>query len=222
MSQYFPKPFEPFAAKSDLVSLKAEVDKLDIDKLALVPVDLSKLSGAVKNDVVKKTVYDKLVAEVNNLDISGFVLKTKYGTDKSDLEKKIPDTSVLVKKLDYNAKISEIKTKIPSISGLATNSALTAVENKIPNVSNLVKKTDHDTKIREIEKKVADHNHDKYITTPEFNKFTAKIFAARLAQANLIAKTDFDNKLISLNKTINSNKTKHLLVENELKITKNF
>ena len=74
---------------------------------------------------------------------------------------------------------------------------------KLPNVSNLVKKTDYDTKISEIEKKVANHNHDKYITTPEFNKFTAEIFAARLAQANLVTKADFDNKLISLNKKIN-------------------
>ena len=94
------------AAKSDLASLKAEIDKLDTGKLVLVPVDLPKLSDVVKNYVVKKTVCDKLVAKVNNVDISGFVLKTKYDTDKSDLEKKIPDTSELVKKLDYNAKIS--------------------------------------------------------------------------------------------------------------------
>ena len=135
------------AAKSDLVSLKAEVDKLDIDKLVPVPVALSKLSDVVKNGVVKETAYDKLVVKVNNMDISGFVLKTKYKTDKSDLDKKISDadkkipyTSKLVKKTDYNAKNSEIENKIPSISGLATNSARTAVENKIPDVSNLVKK----------------------------------------------------------------------------------
>ena len=85
-------------------------------------------------------MYDKLVAKVNNINTSGFVLKTKYDTDKSDLEKKIPNISGLVKKTDYNAKITEIKSKIPSINGLATNSVLTAVENKIPDVSNLVKK----------------------------------------------------------------------------------
>ena len=67
------------------------------------PVDLSKLRDVVKNDVVKKTVYDKLVAKVNNIDTTGFVLKTKYDGDKSDLEKKIcgadkkiPDTNSLV------------------------------------------------------------------------------------------------------------------------------
>ena len=93
MSQYFSKPFKSFAGninvkvglsnyatkadlknvthgdtssfalKTNLVNLKTEVDNLDIAKLAPVPVDLSKLSDVVKNDVVKKTVYDKLVAK---------------------------------------------------------------------------------------------------------------------------------------------------------------
>ena len=93
-------------------------------------VDLNKLSDVVKNDAVKKRVYDKLDAKVNSIDTSGFVLKNKYGADKSELENKIPDTSGLVKKTDYNTKITEIESKIPSISGLATNSALTAVEDK--------------------------------------------------------------------------------------------
>ena len=66
---------------------------------------LTKLSNVVKNDVVKKTEYDKLVSKVDNIDTTGFVLKTTYDTDKSDLEKKIsdaakkiPDTSDLAKK----------------------------------------------------------------------------------------------------------------------------
>ena len=100
MSQYFLKPYEPFggdinvkvdlsnyatkgdikrithvdtssfALKTNLANLKSEVDKLDIDKLVPVPVDLSKLSDVVKNDVVKKTVYEKLVAKVNSTDTS--------------------------------------------------------------------------------------------------------------------------------------------------------
>ena len=85
-------------------------------------------------------MYDNFVPKVNNIDTSRFVLKTKYHTDKSDLENKIPDISSLVKKTDYNAKTIEIESEILSISGLATNAALTAVENKIPNISNLVKK----------------------------------------------------------------------------------
>ena len=118
MSQYFPKPFRKFggninvkvdlsnygtntdlknvthvdtssfALKTNLANLKTEVDKLDIDKLAPVPVDLSKLTDAVKNDV-KKTVYDKLVLKVDNIDTSDFVFKTKYNTDKTELEKKM-------------------------------------------------------------------------------------------------------------------------------------
>ena len=94
-----------YALKSNLASLKTEVDKLDIDKLTPVPEDLAKLSNAVKNDVVKKTQYKKLVAKVDNIDITGFVLKTAYDTDKSDLvnkisdaDKKISDVSGLVKK----------------------------------------------------------------------------------------------------------------------------
>ena len=96
------------------------------------------------------------------------------------------------------------------------------VENKIPNVSGLVKKTDFHTKITEIEKKLTGHNHDKYITTPQFNTLAASVFNARLAQASLITKADFDVKLSSLNRNITSSKSKHLLVENELKNLKTF
>ena len=67
-----------------------------------------------------------------------------------------------------------------------------------------------------------DHNHDKAITTPEFNTLAADVFNGKLPQANLVTKTDFDNKLSSLNRKITSNKTKHLLIENELKKLKTF
>ena len=77
-----------FALTANLASLKTKVDKLNIDKLAPVPVDFSKQSDVVKNDVVKKTMYDKLVSKVNNIDTSDFVLKTTYQTDKTELEKK--------------------------------------------------------------------------------------------------------------------------------------
>ena len=99
---------------------------------------------------------------------------------------------------------------------------MTAVENKIPNVSNLVKKTSYNTKISDIEKKITDHNHDKYITIPEFNTMAATVFNARLAQANIITKIDFEAKLQNLSRRITSNKSKHLLVENELKKLKTF
>ena len=158
MSQYFPKPYEPFggdinvkvdlsnyatkadiknishvetpsfALKTNLANLKTEVDKLDIHKLVPLPTDLSKLSNAVKNDVVKKDVYDKLVTKVNNINISGFILKTKYDADKSELENKTTDVSNLVKKTNYKTKITELENKIPDISNLATKTALTTVK----------------------------------------------------------------------------------------------
>ena len=161
ISQYFPKPFRSFgeninvkvdlsnyttktdlknvthndtstsALKTNLASLRTEVDKLDIDKLAPVPADLSKLSDVVKNYVVKKTVYDKLVAKVNNIDTSDFVLKTKYNTDKTELENKIPNVTDVGKE----AKLTELENKIPDITNLATKTALITVENKIPSFS---------------------------------------------------------------------------------------
>ena len=91
---------------------------------------------------------------------------------------------------------------------------MTAVENKIPSVTNLVKKVNYDIKVNEIEKKITDHTHDKYITTPEFNKLTAENFAARLKQENLVTKTDFYNKLTVLNGKNVLNKTKDIAIEN--------
>ena len=65
-----------YALKSNLASLKTEVDKLDIDQLTSVPIDLAKLSNIVKNDVVKKTEYDKLVNKVNSIDNTNFDSRT--------------------------------------------------------------------------------------------------------------------------------------------------
>ena len=135
MSQYFPEPYESFggdinvkvhssnyatktdlknishidvssyALKSNLTSLKTEVDKLDIDKLTSVPIDIAKLSNLVKTDIVKKTEYDKLVNKVKSIDNTNFVSRTKYEKDGSDFEdeinridKKIPDISDLIRK----------------------------------------------------------------------------------------------------------------------------
>ena len=75
------------------------------------------------------------------------------------------------------------------------NTKISEVENKRPNTSNLVNTTVLNTKISKVENKIP--NHDKYITTPEFNKLTEESFAARLKQANLVSKTDFDKKLTS-------------------------
>ena len=137
MNQYFPKPFRSFggningkvdlsnyatktdlknvtyvdtsnfALKTNLVNLKTEGDKLDIEKLAPVLVDLSKQSDVVKNDIVKKYICDKLAPKVNKIDTSDFVLKTKFLTDKTELEKKIPDVAdfFFFKKNSLNQKL---------------------------------------------------------------------------------------------------------------------
>ena len=142
MSQYFPKPYELFegyisfkvdlsdyatktdlknvkhvdvsssALKSNLGSLKTEVDKLDINKSAPVSNDLAKLSNVVKNDVVKMSEYDKLVEKVDNVDTTGFVLKTTYDTDKSE-------TQIQINQIHLESKISDADKKIPDTRDLA-------------------------------------------------------------------------------------------------------
>ena len=112
-----------FALKTNLANLKTEADKLNIDKLAPVPVVSSKMSDVVKNDVVKKAVYDKLVAKVDNADTSDVVLGTKYQTDKTELEKKISDMINLIRKI----KLSELENKIPDINNLGAKTTLTTV-----------------------------------------------------------------------------------------------
>ena len=144
-----------------MANLKTEEDKLDIEKLATVPVDLSKLSNLVKNDVIKKTVYDTLVAKIDNIDTSGLAKKADCNTKISEIEDKIPDSSSFVKKNDCNTKVTEIEDKIPDISGLATKTALTKVENKIHSISglvnlqaNLITKTDFDAKLSNLNRKI--------------------------------------------------------------------
>ena len=233
MSQYFPKPYEPFgrdisvevdfsnyatktdikniahvdtssfALKTNLASLKTEVDKLDIDKLAPVPVDLIKLSDVVKNDIDKKTVYDKLVTKVNSIDTRGFLLKTKYDTDKSELENKIPDANGLVKKTDYDAKITEIEGKIPNVTNLATKTALTTLENKIPNVSGLATKSElnaTDGKIPNITGLISKSDHDKDINEIKNNYVTNSVLTSKLR--GYIPYNDFNLKMLLLENEI--------------------
>ena len=85
-----------FPLKTNIAALKTELDKLDINKLVPVPVDLSKLNDVVKNDVVKKTDYNAKI---------------------TDIEGKIPDVSNLATK----TVLTTVENKIPSVSELATN-----------------------------------------------------------------------------------------------------
>ena len=176
MSQYFPKPYEPFggdinfkvdlsnyatkadiknithvdtssfALKANLANLKTEVHKLDIDKLVPVPADLSKLSNVVNNEVVKKTEYDKLVTKVNNIGIGTGKFILKSDYDADKTE--LENKIPNISNLAAKAALTTIENKIPNISNLATKAALNAIENKIPDVSNLVKKVTMTLKLK--------------------------------------------------------------------------
>ena len=191
-----------YATKTNLAALKTEVDKIDVDKLKTVPADLAKLSNVVKNDVVKKTTYNTLKNKVDAIDTSKFVSRTKFTTDTNILddkidkaEKKIPDISGLATKSSVTRLITEqeyytdkVKKKIHNISGLTSKTKLTAVENKIPDVSGLAAAST----LTAVENKLPD------IT-------------------NLITKTDFDAKLKSVSDRVTNNKSKDILLDNELK-----
>ena len=124
-----------------------------------MPDDLAKSSNVVKNDVVKKTVYNTLKTKVDAIDTSGFVTRTKFTTDTNALddkidkvEKKIPDVSLLATKssvtyfiTEAEDKIDKIDKKIRDISSLASKTALTAEESKIPDVTGFVKQSDYAT-----------------------------------------------------------------------------
>ena len=116
MSKYFPKRYKPFgrdinvkvdlsnyatktdlknvshvdvssfALKSNLASLKTEVDEIDADKLKTVPADLTKLSNVVKDDVVKKTEYISLKTKVDNIDVSGFLPRSTFNSKITEIE----------------------------------------------------------------------------------------------------------------------------------------
>ena len=196
-----------YPLKTNLSALKTEVDNIDTDKLKTVPNDLAKLSNVVKNYVVKKTEYNTLKNKVDAINISGFVTRTKFTTDTNALddkidkfEKKIPDISGLATKSSLTCLINEqedytdrVKKKIPDISGLATKSALTAVENKIPDVNRLATKT----ALTSVENKIPN-------------------------VTDLITKTDFDAKLRDISDRVTKNKSKDLLLDNELKKIKNI
>ena len=167
-----------------------------------MPYDLAKLSNVVKKDVVKKTEYYTLINKVDAIDTSGFVTRTKFTNDTNALddkidkiEKKIPDISRLATNSSVTRLITEqedytdkVKKKFPDISGLASKTELTAVENKIPDVSGLATTF----ALTAVENKIPD------ITS-------------------LITKTDFDAKLKNISNRVTNNKSKDLLLDNELK-----
>ena len=167
----------------------------------------------MKSDLITKGVYNAKIKNIEGktLDITNLATTTTTNAKINEVKGKIPSITNLATTNALNAKLNEVWDKIPNIINLAPNTVLAAVGSKIPNVSNLVKKTDYNTQIGETKKKITDHNHDKYITIPEFNKLTAENLSLRLAQANLagknniaalVNKINFDDKL----KNVTSNK----------------
>ena len=140
----------------------------NVDKLVRVAVDLSKLSDAIKNCVVKKEVYNAKIKNIEDI---------------------IPDIKNVSANTDLDDKINEVNYEIPNITNLTTTTALTAVEDKILNVSNLVIKTYYNTKMSE----TTDCDNDKSVTIQEFNKLTSETFTAILAPASSASKSDIAN-----------------------------
>ena len=140
----------------------------NVDKLVRVAVDLSKLSDAIKNCVVKKEVYNAKIKNIEDI---------------------IPDIKNVSANTDLDDKINEVNNEIPNITNLTTTTALTAVEDKILNVSNLVIKTYYNTKMSE----TTDCDNDKSVTIQEFNKLTSETFTAILAPASSASKSDVAN-----------------------------
>ena len=169
---------------------------------------------------------------MDNIDTTNFVKKNKYEKDGSDFEdkiskidKKIPDVSILVKKTDFKAKISEAEGKIPSITGLATNSELTAVENNITDVGSLVKKTDFNTKVTEIDGKIPDVSSLVKITDYATEIANIKNYyvtndTLNAKHKDLIQKTKFDTEVKEVNDKIASNSSELLTYNNRLNQSK--
>ena len=136
--------------------MKRKVEKVDVHKLLPVPVDLNKLSDVVKNDIVKKNVYNAKIKDIEDKipDITNLASNTTLNAKVNEVRNEIHSIINLATNASLNAKTNEVKGEIPGITNLAAAAAFTTVENKIPNFSDLVKKPDYDGKISEIEKNI--------------------------------------------------------------------
>ena len=147
---------------------------MDVDKFKVVPIDLTKLSDAVKNEVVKKkTEFNTLKTKVDNIDTDDYVLKTKYDSEIGNLKLKIPDSGGLVQSSTLNSKLTELENKIPDIKNFATKSDIVSTESKIPYVGYLILKTKFDTDLKGLENKIPNVSNlvTKTDYTAEITKF---------------------------------------------------
>ena len=142
-----------FASKTNLAALKTEIDKIDVNKLKTAPVHLAKLTTAVENDLVKKTVYNTKVTSIET-QIAGLTKNTVDNlVDITKLEAIDTNSSVLKTKIASDVttlenKIDTVDKKIPDISGLATKTSLNAYlqtatfNSKVTEVENKIKAAD--------------------------------------------------------------------------------
>ena len=117
----------------NLSNLKSKVNKLDVDKLVAVSVDLSKLNDLVKNDVVKKDAYNAKIKDIKDkiADITELATTSTLNAKINEAKNEIPSITNLAATAAFNAKINEVQNEIPNITNLATTTALTAVDNKM-------------------------------------------------------------------------------------------
>ena len=185
-----------------MTSLKAVIDKIDIDKLKNVLADLNKRNNVVDNDVVEKTVHDKLAIKLNSIKLPStgrLVFKMQYDSDKQSLKKKIdyvnkkiPNTSGMVKSTDYNTKVTKVKNKKPIVRSSDLNVKGLGTENKIPDITDLATKASLDTKATKIELKYL------ILVILLFNRLTKISFDARMKEAgkSLASKTEINIALL--------------------------
>ena len=163
---------------------KSKVDRLDVDKLVPVPVDLGKLSDVVKNDVFEKDVYNAKIKNIEDKisDVTNLATKTTLNANTNEVKGEISSITKLATTGSFKAKINEVKV---------TTTALTAAEIKILNVSNLLKKSDYNIKDNKIFKKLLIMIMINILLLQVIiNKLIAEHFTVKLAQANLASKKD--------------------------------
>ena len=207
-----------FALKTNLASLKSEVDKLYIDKLVPVPGDLAKLSNVVKNDIVTKTEYNTLKTKVDGIGTDDYVLKTKYDGEIGHLKLKIPDIRGLVQSSTLNSKLTELENKIPDVKILTSKTEFISVENKLPDVKNLVSKTELtavENKIRDISNLVTKTDYVAEITKIKNDYVTTVALDAR--HKGLAQETTFYSEFKKVDDKVGKNSCDILSYESKLK-----
>ena len=186
-----------------MAALKTEVDKIDTDKLKTVPNDLAKLSNVVKNDVVKKTDDNTKISEI----------ETQITAVNKNALDNLADIKVLKTKTVYTSNFGT-RTKFSTDTN-ALDDKIDKVDKKIPDVTSFVEKTDFDSKIAEVEGKIP--NTSGLATNSSLTAVENKIPDI----TSLITKTDFNAKLKTISDRVTNNKSKDLLLDNELKKIKN-